>query len=110
MSSAATDKYTRLTATGTALQKHALFFDKDKDGLYEFRFFFFFCNGSVLKQQNEMISISPMDTFKGLNSIGFNYFLSVIGVLFLNLSMAWATSSTWLPSFHNLTFSMMLVY
>jgi len=57
-----------------------------------------------------MISISPMDTFKGLNSIGFNYFLSVIGVLFLNLSMAWATSSTWLPSFHNLTFSMMLVY
>lgn len=70
-----TDLHSRLSATGTALQKHCLFFDRDHDGF-----------------------ITMMDTYRGLRAIGLGMILSIIGTIIINLTLAWPTNTSWFPT------------
>ena len=59
----------------TALQRHCAYFDRDGDGVITLR-----------------------DTFRSIRALGFNVIISVIGTLFIHLTMSYQTSPTWIPS------------
>lgn len=59
----------------STLQRHVLFFDRDKDGF-----------------------ISLRDTFRGMRAIGCGVLLSALSALVLNYAFSWATRPWWVPT------------
>ncbi|KAK4080360.1 hypothetical protein Trihar35433_1465 [Trichoderma harzianum] len=58
----------------TVLQQHCDYFDRDKDGI-----------------------IWPLDTFKGLHALGFNFLFCIIAVVVVHLAFSYPTVSGLLP-------------
>lgn len=59
----------------TELQRHCAFFDRDCDGI-----------------------ITMTDTFQACKALGYNPFFSLIGTVFIHLTMSYQTSPSWIPS------------
>ncbi|ORZ38449.1 Caleosin related protein-domain-containing protein [Catenaria anguillulae PL171] len=58
----------------SVLQQHVKFFDLNDDGL-----------------------ISPVETYQAFRSLGFNIFISLLAVVFINGTMSYSTSPSWVP-------------
>lgn len=58
----------------TPLQKHVMFFDRNKDGI-----------------------LTPFETFEGFRILGYGYFLSIFGTIAIHLAFSYITLDSWIP-------------
>jgi peroxygenase len=58
----------------STLQRHVMFFDRNKDGV-----------------------LTPLETFEGFRVLGYGYFLSLLGTFVIHLVFSYMTLDTWIP-------------